>query len=82
MTSACASCHRIAGTPADGTVGPDLTHLATRTTLAAGTIPNSPGELAAWISNPQAIKPGDHMPALGLPRSKISQLVAYLETLH
>jgi cytochrome c oxidase subunit 2 len=81
MTSACASCHRIAGTPADGTVGPDLTHLATRTTLAAGTIPNSPGELAAWISNPQAIKPGDHMPDLGLPRSKVAEIVAYLESL-
>jgi cytochrome c oxidase subunit 2 len=82
MTSACASCHRIAGTPAQATVGPDLTHLATRTTLAAGTIPNTPSQLAGWISNPQKIKPGDRMPDLGLPRSKVAEIVSYLETLH
>jgi cytochrome c oxidase subunit II len=81
MSSQCASCHRIAGTQAQGTVGPDLTHVATRTTLAAGTIPNTPAELAAWISNPQAIKPGDRMPDLGLSRGEVSQLVAYLDSI-
>jgi cytochrome c oxidase subunit 2 len=80
-TSQCSSCHRIAGTSAQGTVGPDLTHVATRTTLASGTIPNTRAELTAWISNPQAIKPGVRMPDLGLPRNKVNQLVAYLETL-
>jgi cytochrome c oxidase subunit 2 len=81
MTSACASCHRIAGTPAQGEIGPDLTHVASRATLAADTIPNTPSELAAWIRNPQAIKPGDRMPDLGLPENEISELVAYLDSL-
>jgi cytochrome c oxidase subunit 2 len=82
MTSACASCHRIAGTQAQGEIGPDLTHVASRATLAADTIPNTPSELAAWIRNPQAIKPGDRMPDLGLPENEISELVAYLDSLH
>jgi cytochrome c oxidase subunit 2 len=81
MTSQCASCHRIAGTSAQGTVGPDLSHLATRATLAAATIPNTPAELTAWVSNPQAIKPGDRMPDLGLSRGEVAELVSYLETL-
>jgi cytochrome c oxidase subunit II len=81
MTSACSSCHRIAGTSAQGDVGPDLSHLAIRRTLAAGTIPNNSSELAAWIRNPQAIKPGDRMPDLGLSSPQVSSLVAYLETL-
>jgi cytochrome c oxidase subunit 2 len=82
MSSQCASCHRIAGTAAQGTVGPDLTHVASRTTLASLTIPNTPKQLAAWIRNPQAIKPGTRMPDLGLSPGEVSQLVAYLETLH
>ncbi len=82
MNAQCESCHYIAGTPANGTVGPDLTHVASRTTLAAGTIPNTPRWLAAWIRNPQAIKPGDRMPDLGLSQGEISVLVAYLEGLH
>ncbi|MGN6372237.1 MAG: cytochrome c oxidase subunit II, partial [Solirubrobacteraceae bacterium] len=68
MNDQCASCHQIRGTPAKATVGPDLTHLATRSTLASATIPNDPAELAAWISSPQAIKPGTRMPDLGLSR--------------
>src|SRR5947209_300156 len=59
LTNQCASCHQIRGTSATGTVGPDLTHLATRTTLAAATIPDDLAHLAAWISHPQSIKPGD-----------------------
>ncbi len=78
----CASCHRIAGTPAQADVGPDLSHLATRTTLAALTIPNNPQRLAAWIHNPQAIKPGDRMPDLGLSNAQVSELVTYLDSLH
>lgn len=82
MASQCASCHRIAGTTAQGDIGPDLSHVATRSTLAAGTIRNTPKELAAWISNPQAIKPGTRMPDLGLPRREVNAIVAYLDSLH
>ena len=81
MTSQCASCHTIAGTPAQGEIGPSLTHVASRTTLAALTIPNTPRWLAAWIRNPQAIKPGARMPDLGLSAQQVQALVAYLETL-
>ena len=81
LSSGCASCHQLRGTRAMGTVGPDLTHLATRRSLAALTIPNTPGELAAWIRNPQAIKPGVRMPDLGLPSGEIDELVAYLDGL-
>jgi cytochrome c oxidase subunit II len=82
MSSQCASCHTIAGTSARGTVGPNLTHIASRSTLAAVTIPNTPAELASWIANPQAIKPGDRMPDLGLTHRSVQELVAYLESLH
>jgi cytochrome c oxidase subunit 2 len=82
MSNQCASCHRIAGTAANGLVGPDLTHLASRTTLASNTIPNTRSELAAWIANPQAIKPGVGMPDLGLSDGQVTQIVNYLETLH
>jgi cytochrome c oxidase subunit II len=81
MANQCASCHQIRGTSAQATVGPDLTHLASRSTLAALTIPNTPSELAAWIHNPQSIKPGSRMPDLGLSRTEVSELVAYLDTL-
>ncbi|MBV9166095.1 MAG: c-type cytochrome [Solirubrobacterales bacterium] len=81
LTSQCASCHFIAGTPAQGTIGPDLTHVASRSTLAAATIPNTPRELADWIHNPQAIKPGVRMPDLGLSWRQVDRIVAYLEEL-
>lgn len=82
MSSQCASCHTIAGTPAQGTIGPNLTHLASRVGLAGEEIPNNPRELAAWIRNPQAIKPGARMPDLGLSSTEVSELVAYLDSLH
>jgi cytochrome c oxidase subunit II len=81
MSRQCSSCHEIGGTSAQATVGPSLTHVASRTSLAAATIANDPRELAAWIENPQAIKPGDRMPALGLSASEVSAIVAYLEEL-
>lgn len=81
MSEQCASCHRIAGTSAQGDVGPDLSHVASRRTLAALTIRNTPKELAAWIHNPQAIKPGVRMPDLGLTWTQVHHIVAYLETL-
>jgi cytochrome c oxidase subunit II len=77
----CASCHQIRGTSAAGQIGPDLTHVASRRTLAALTIPNTPRSLAAWLSDPQKIKPGNKMPDLGLSRADVHALVAYLESL-
>jgi len=76
LASQCASCHQIRGTSADATVGPDLTHLATRAMLAAATIPNDLAHLEAWISGPQSIKPGSRMPDLGLPRSQVAEIAA------
>jgi cytochrome c oxidase subunit 2 len=81
MTSACASCHEIRGTGATATVGPDLTHLSGRTSIAALTLPNTPSVLASWIHNPQTTKPGDRMPDLGLQSTQVSELVSYLEEL-
>ena len=77
----CASCHQIRGTPAQATVGPDLTHLATRSTLAGASIPNDTGHLSAWIRDPQGIKPGSRMPDLGLTAAQVAQIVSYLQSL-
>lgn len=81
LADQCASCHTIAGTAAQGDVGPNLTHVGSRTTLAALTIPNTPYWMAKWIANPQAIKPGVQMPDLGVPPAQIRDIVAYLESL-
>lgn len=81
MQSTCAMCHAISGTIANGMQAPDLTHLASRRTLAAGTVPNTPSALAAWISDPQRMKPGANMPPNGLPPADLQALVAYLRTL-
>jgi cytochrome c oxidase subunit 2 len=81
LGAACVMCHRIAGTEAGGRVGPDLTHVASRKTLAAGTVPYSRGALSAWIDDPQGIKPGAHMPVTGLTPEDRDALVAYLDTL-
>jgi cytochrome c oxidase subunit II len=77
----CASCHTIRGTSARGNIGPDLTHLRNRTTLAGLTLHNTPTELARWIQDPQHFKPGNKMPALGLNGGQIGALVDYLESL-
>jgi cytochrome c oxidase subunit 2 len=69
------------GTPARGTVGPDLTHVASRTTLAALTIPNTKGYLGGWILDPQHVKPGNRMPGLNLNGPDFQALLAYLESL-
>jgi cytochrome c oxidase subunit 2 len=79
--SQCASCHTIRGTPARGRIGPDLTHLATRATLAAATIPNTPADLREWITDPQHVKPGNKMPGLNLGASEVQALLAYLRSL-
>jgi cytochrome c oxidase subunit 2 len=81
LSEACAGCHTIRGTEADGTLGPDLTHVASRETLAGLTIPNTPDFLAAWIAEPQHYKPGNLMPSLDLDNDELEALVAYLETL-
>jgi cytochrome c oxidase subunit II len=77
----CASCHAIAGTPAQAIIGPDLTHIASRQTIGAGVRDNNVQNLTAWIDNPQAIKPGVQMPDLGLTSQQVQELVAYMETL-
>jgi cytochrome c oxidase subunit 2 len=81
LGSACPMCHAIAGTPARGRVGPDLTHLGNRSTIAAGTLTNTRGNLAGWILNPQSIKPGAKMPPNNLSPDDLRALLAYLETL-
>jgi cytochrome c oxidase subunit 2 len=75
------ACHAIRGTDMLGRVGPDLTHLASRQTLAAGVLPNTRGNLAGWVSNAQAIKPGTIMPTMPMRADSLEALVAYLETL-
>ena len=79
--SACATCHAIRGTDALGRVGPDLTHVADRTTIAGGALANTRGNLAGWIANSQAIKPGNDMPTMTLSAGDLQALVSYLETL-
>jgi cytochrome c oxidase subunit 2 len=81
VSTACSSCHTIRGTRADGSVGPDLTHLMSRATLGAGAAPNDPEHLRAWIADPAHFKPGAHMPALRLDESRQAALVDYLLTL-
>lgn len=78
---ACSSCHTIRGTTAHGYLGPDLTHLATRTTLAGVTIPNRRGYLGGWIMDSQHIKPGNEMPDISLTGPQLQALLAYLEHL-
>ncbi|HEV2135582.1 MAG TPA: cytochrome c oxidase subunit II [Terracidiphilus sp.] len=81
-TQACVNCHTINGTTAKGTYGPDLTHLMSRGTIAAGAATNTPENLSAWIKDPDTFKPGAHMPAMQLTDEQIKQVVAYLTTLH
>jgi cytochrome c oxidase subunit II len=78
--SPCTTCHTIAGI-SKGRTGPDLTHFASRTTLAAGVLPNTPDKVAQWIEDPARLKPGAQMPALGLRGKPVDDLVAYLESL-
>jgi cytochrome c oxidase subunit II len=80
-TTACINCHAVAGTVADGRFGPDLTHLMSRDTIAAGAAPNTPETLKRWIRSPDSIKPGSLMPAMQLSDRDLDALTAYLETL-
>jgi cytochrome c oxidase subunit 2 len=78
----CAVCHTIRGISPAGLVGPDLTHLMARSTLAAGLLPNTPGNLAGWIANPQSLKPGTRMPNQTLSGPELMAVSSYLMTLH
>jgi cytochrome c oxidase subunit II len=77
----CVMCHTIRGTRAGSRVGPELTHLASRSTIAAGTLPNTPGHLAGWILDPQRIKPGSQMPPNSVSADDLQALLAYLGSL-
>jgi cytochrome c oxidase subunit II len=78
---ACISCHTVAGTVATGRYGPDLTHMMSRATIAAGAAPNTEEELLAWVTDPSQIKPGSLMPAMHLTDRQNQQITAYLLTL-
>ncbi|HTQ48230.1 MAG TPA: cytochrome c oxidase subunit II [Polyangiaceae bacterium] len=78
---ACGSCHAVIGRSFVGSVAPDLTHVASRTTLAAGVLDDTPDGLRAWLRDPQAVKPGSHMPSFNLSEAQVSDLASYLEGL-
>ena len=81
LSRTCAMCHAVQGTVAGSAVGPDLTHFGSRSTIAGGILPNTRDELARWIVDPQAIKPGANMPQHVLAARDVSDLVTYLESL-
>jgi cytochrome c oxidase subunit 2 len=81
MKAGCSQCHAVRGTQANGNVGPDLTHLGSRRTIGAALRPNMHGNLAGWIADPQAIKPGIKMPRSYLAAEDLLDLVTYLEGL-
>lgn len=82
LHNACINCHTVAGTVATGRFGPDLTHLASRDTIAAGAIQNTPEDIRKWIEDPDAMKPGSLMPSMHLNDHDLDVLTAYLTTLH
>jgi cytochrome c oxidase subunit 2 len=81
MGSACVYCHTIRGIGASGQLGPDLTHMASRQTIGAGSLENNRGNLAGWIVNSQTIKPGNRMPPMYLDSTSLQALLTYLESL-
>ena len=79
LENGCGACHTIRGTPANGKIGPDLSHVGGRVSLAAGTFPNNAGTLAGWISSAQHLKPGNLMPSFGnLQGEELRAIAAYL----
>jgi cytochrome c oxidase subunit 2 len=80
-SASCATCHTIRGTSASGKVGPDLTHVGSRPTLAAGLMPNDVGHMSGWIVDSQAVKPGNIMPPQHISPSDLHDVVAYLQSL-
>jgi cytochrome c oxidase subunit 2 len=82
FANGCSACHRIEGTGADGRIGPDLTHVASRHSIAAGILPNRVDAIARWLAQTEDLKPGAHMPRFGmLPRADLQSLAVYLRTL-
>lgn len=82
VTSGCGGCHTVKGQQgAVGTIGPDLTHFAARTTMASAMADRTPENVQRWLQNPQAMKPGALMPNLNLSQDAIDKLVAYLDGL-
>ncbi|MBW8785501.1 MAG: c-type cytochrome [Novosphingobium sp.] len=81
QTLQCSSCHNVSGTPASGQIAPDLTHVASRRTIASGTLPANHDGFAAWVQDPQQAKPGNHMPKVPLSPAELAAVTAYLETL-
>jgi cytochrome c oxidase subunit 2 len=81
QTRGCAACHTIAGTPAQGKVGPNLTHFASRGTLAGSVLENNAQDLRRWLKDPPGIKPGSIMPNLNLTDQELTVLAAYLQSL-
>jgi len=82
VSSGCAACHTVRGTDADASIGPDLTHIGSRLTIAGGAMPNTIEDLERWIANPAAIKPGSLMPPFGsLPPADLRALAAYMKDL-
>lgn len=82
LANGCGACHTVRGTPADGVVGPDLTHVGSRVSLGAGLLPNEPDHFRRWIARTDHVKPGVHMPAFGmLPPRDLQALAAFLEGL-
>lgn len=78
----CGACHTVRGTMADGQTAPDLTHVGSRLSLAAATLPNDTGFFRQWVAEADGIKPGAHMPRFGmLPAADLEALAAYLEEL-
>jgi cytochrome c oxidase subunit 2 len=78
---ACSACHTVRGTAAAGTNGPDLTHIASRRTIAAGVLETTRGSLAAWIADPQTVKPGNNMPMVPLSPDELNAVSAYMASL-
>jgi cytochrome c oxidase subunit 2 len=81
MQSTCVTCHTIRGTHAGSRVGPDLTHVGSRMTIGAGTLPNTREHLQQWVTNPQQVKPGIRMPPSPLSRDDLELVVSYLRSL-
>ena len=80
--SGCIGCHAVNGNPlAQGKVGPNLTHVGSRTTIASGILHNDTDGMHKWLSNPPAVKPGSKMPNLGLNDDQIQKLTGYLQSL-
>jgi cytochrome c oxidase subunit 2 len=77
----CGICHTVRGTRAQGILGPDLTHVMSRSKIGAATLPNTPAQLAAWIADPQHIKPGNYMPTLSLSGPEMASIRQYVEKL-